>query len=335
MGNYCKKMMLLFVCVIGCMSIYAQNETKEYYLTNAKIYFDKGEYQEARSFIVKYAIKDGDKQIAKDMSAKCKTCEEYLSKANAAYVEGDRWTAEQYYTKLKELNPQHPNIQQLIDKCQKKTTKGGAGILVGSSANNQLIYEQGNSQVVTTNSKEKQHRKSVFKDESYSGSNKNKYIAWNIVGVGYPWNIVSGVEYRGGGVVGFGLYGDIGADFTSTSVGKYGHCTITNFRYAGGLKFYPYMGLFLDFGYGTIVPTTADVQYSYYLYIGKDDKREIRKMISTGHGLLLHAGYNLVTGDLSKNAGFFLGFSGGLSYDVVNKKTSPSINLKFGMAWGR
>lgn len=166
---------------------------------------------------------------------------------------------------------------------------------------------------------------------------QNKYIAWGIVGTGHPWNLVSGIEYRGGGIVGFGLYGDIGMDFTRITVSNghnYAHCTKTTFRYNGGLKFFPYRGLFLDCGYGSIAPATAEVKFDYIYLLDADDIIKIRKQVSTGHGPHIHIGYNLVT-NLSKGSGFFLGINGGILYDVINKKTAPSFNLKIGVAWRR
>lgn len=165
---------------------------------------------------------------------------------------------------------------------------------------------------------EKKRSKIDLMDNSYCHANKNRYVAWSIAGAGYPWNLVTGIEFRGGGLVGFGLYGDIGMDFTYRAEGYYTHAsTEVNFRYAGGVKFYPYRGLFLDCGYGTICPT----------YVTANQKLE------KSHGILFHAGYNLVT-DLSNGAGFFLGLSGGASYDVINKVFAPSVNLKIGVAWG-
>ena len=205
----------------------------------------------------------------------------------------------------------------------------------------------------------KSSRRTIFKNDSYCERKQNNYIAWNIIGAGYPWNIVTGFEYRGGGVIGFGIYGDIGIDFTKITYEEYnGHyvwkggtdtelvkddrafdyVVKKDFRWAGGLKFYPYKGVFVDFGYGTIASTSARVEKKVmgtpYAF-ADDHKEEIFEQISVGHGILFHAGYNLVTGDLSKKAGFLFGINGGLSYDVVNKKTSPSINIKFGIAWGR
>lgn len=339
MKTSAKKIFILIVCFFSFMPLIAQNNTKEDLLTNARICFDKGEYQEARSFIRKYAMKDGDKEIAKEFSSKCKSCEEYLSKANAAYIEGDLWTAERYYEKLMELNLKHPNILQLIDKCQKQAESNEPIVSPPTQVHGTTL----NTNDITSNSTvNKSSRKSIFQDNSYRQSKNNKYIAWGVVGTGYPWNLATCIEYRTGGVVGFGLYGDIGANFTHISVkdgGKYASCAKPSFRFIGGLKFFPYKGLFIDFGYGTIAPATANVQHAFgdpYSpnVISKDEKKEIRDMVSTGSGILFHIGHDLVTG-LSKGYGFFLGINGGFAYDVVNKKASPSFNIKFGVAWSR
>lgn len=148
-------------------------------------------------------------------------------------------------------------------------------------------------------------------------SNYHSDIAWGIAGAGYPWNLVSSIEWRWGGIIGLGLYGDIGMDFTHCGK-KYGDpITATHFRYAGGLKFYPYRGIFLDCGYGTICPAKAE-----------------SKDFDSSHGVLFHAGYNLFLTS-SGSTGFFLGVSGGASYDVKNMVYAPSINLKIGIAWER
>lgn len=149
---------------------------------------------------------------------------------------------------------------------------------------------------------------------------RGRYVAWGIAGAGYPWNLVSSIEWRWGGIIGLGLYGDIGMDFTHCGVERRLNddipITATHFRYAGGLKFYPYRGIFLDCGYGTICPAKAK-----------------SKDFDSSHGVLFHAGYNLYL-PCSGITGFFLGVSGGASYDVKNKVYAPSINLKIGMAWG-
>lgn len=105
-----------------------------------------------------------------------------------------------------------------------------------------------------------------------NSKNGNRYVAWNIAGAGYPWNLVSGIEFRYGKKIGFGAYLDLGVDFTHVRISTCG--TIMQdpssnsyipinvyqnestariaFHYSGGLKFYFYKGLFIDLGYGTI-----------------------------------------------------------------------------------
>lgn len=182
--------------------------------------------------------------------------------------------------------------------------------------------------------KEREKKKEVREQkrahmEEIMDYDRGRYVAWGIAGAGYPWNLVSSIEWRWGGIIGLGLYGDIGMDFTHCGVEGWNKDPITaiHFRYAGGLKFYPYRGIFLDCGYGTICPAKAK-----------------SKDFDSNHGVLFHVGYNLyLPGDKttishwetgSRITGFFLGVSGGASYDVKNKVYAPSINLKIGMAWG-
>lgn len=219
----------------------------------------------------------------------------YLDDSMKELGKGNCEGAQKLYNVYKELSGQSkPSVQTLINECKADKLR-----------------------------KEEQKKSKIdLMNNSYCKANKNRYVAWNIAGAGYPWNLVTGIEFRGGGIVGVGLYGDIGMDFTHKDA--YYHSdkgTITSFRYAGGLKFYPYRGLFIDCGYGTICPASVKVNsYGNYTY-------------NKSHGILFHAGYNLVT-DLSDKAGFFLGVSGGASYDVINKVFAPSVNLKIGVAWG-
>lgn len=170
--------------------------------------------------------------------------------------------------------------------------------------------------------------------------NGDKYIAWGIVGAGYPWNLVSSIEFRYGKKVGIGAYLDLGMDFTAITAKYYGtdeiaHTTKLSFRYAGGIKFYPYKGLFVDCGYGTITKPAETVFSEYYGYhLDSNEAAAVRDLATKGsNGILFHAGYNLVT-NMQNGAGFFLGVSAGASYDVHNKLFAPSANLKLGVAWG-
>lgn len=175
-------------------------------------------------------------------------------------------------------------------------------------------------------------RKQKIKDNLYW--EKGKYIAWNIAGTGYPWNLTDGVEFRYGGVLGIGAYLDLGMDFTTKYFINYNRreyeTTKVFFHYAGGIKFYLYKGIFLDCGYGTINEPKIE-PYDMIDYYGLNIYKS-QLEIKNSHGLLFHAGYNLAT--IGRNdVGFFLSISAGASYDVVNKVLAPSANLKIGVAW--
>ena len=188
---------------------------------------------------------------------------------------------------------------------------------------------------------EKKAAKEAAKQERSEkwAESRDSWVAWTI-GTGYPWSLYASVEYRGGYSVGWGIYGDIGMDYTSISVdgGSYntGHVTKTFFKYAAGVRFYPYKGLFIDCGYGSIAKPTDKVSYDFHWQdagsgiIDKDDRVHIReRAVGNSHGILFHVGYNFVIhGDL----GFLIGVNGGASYDIVNKVFAPSVNLKFGFA---
>lgn len=320
--------MIVLMIIIGCIPIIAQKENKDSYLVNAKSCFDKGEYQKARSYIIKYAANDGDRKIAKELSTKCQSCEDYLSKANAAYVNGEILTAEQYYIKLKELNPKHPGIREAIDKCKKRIS--GAEEAAGAVESSLKKTDKPKSSIKEYwNSLSK-----IFKDDSYIESGKNEFTACGFGG-GYPGNVAINFEYRGGGVIGYGLYGEIGLDLTRIDYepnGEYKDDFIhKTFRYAGGIKFYPYKGFFIDAGYGTIAKTSAKVTKDLQIYrnLGDEEKKKISDQISIGYGWLFHVGCISV----SKKSGSFFSVSGGIAYDVVNKETVPSINIKVGPAW--
>lgn len=328
------RFLILFICIFPSLPVFAQDAPLADLLSNAKTCFENGDYQKARQYIKVYAVKDGNQQIALEISSKCKSCEEFLTTANKAYIEGDLQTAEQFYLKLKELNPKHPDIQEMIDKC--RNTKD----IQEDSASVQSVAP-------TISDKEQKTRdklslksfKSFLFDNEYCNKKQNRYIAWSVVGTGYPWNLVTGIENRFGGIMGLGLYGDIGMDFTRITVNddydNYAHCIKTTFRYSLGLKIYLYKGLFLDFGTSSIsTPADVDVDFFVGSSLESDEKEKVRKMVSVGRGPHFNIGYNYV-GDLSHGDAYFLGVNFGFSHDVVNKKTIPSFNLKMGVAWGR
>lgn len=176
-------------------------------------------------------------------------------------------------------------------------------------------------------------RKQKIKDNLYW--EKGKYIAWNIAGTGYPWNLTDGVEFRYGGVIAIGAYLDVGMDFTTIRYYHHNHDryeydkTNVFFHYDGGIKFYLYKGIFLDCGYGTINVPTGVLNY-YETWDG--DTKSYTNVTTNSHGFLFHAGYNLVT-SLRYGTGFFLSLSAGASYDMIYKVFAPSVVLKIGIAW--
>lgn len=237
----------------------------------------------------------------------------YLDQSMDELGKGNCEGAQKWYNVYKELSGEtKSSVQTLIDDCKAEKLKQS----------------------------EKKRSKIDVMDNSYCRANKNRYVAWSIAGAGYPWNLTTGIEFRGGGIVGVGLYGDIGMDFTTVDYYSYDGVRIdestvkTAFRYAGGVRFYPYRGLFVDCGYGSIAnakTSLREIKDGHYAIYSTPEKA--RDAVQNSHGVLFHAGYNLVT-NLSNGAGFFLGLSGGASYDVINKVFAPSVNLKIGVAWG-
>ena len=145
------------------------------------------------------------------------------------------------------------------------------------------------------------------------------------------------IESRFGGLMGLGLYADFGVCFTDVTVEDSDHefdnVIKKMIKYVGGIKIYPYKGLFIDCGFGTISkPEEYVYMYRFYSFVD-DDVETVKRKVNTSHGIFIHIGYDYVD-DLSDGGGFFLGISGGASYDLINKEYSPSINLKIGYAWG-
>jgi len=176
--------------------------------------------------------------------------------------------------------------------------------------------------------KKKEERKKRISNSFYWED--GKYVAWNIAGTGYPWNLTDGIEFRYGGVVGIGAYIDLGMDFTGTKFlntyysGSRSYTTKVFFHYGGGLKIFLFKGVFIDCGYGTINKPIVDVGWAY-------QPEGAREKVEYSHGLNFHAGYNL--SNFNDDYTFFLGLSAGASYDVKNKVFAPSVLLKIGIAW--
>lgn len=296
----------------------------------------------------------------------------YLDKAVQQLEAGDCDAAQKFYDVYRELSGNNNlSIESNIKKClQNKKDTAQQEIVVKDTVirdtviKEKVIYVDQHSQA----EKPKKQKKDL-KENPYCQSNKNRYIAWGVVGSGYPWNLVTSIELRGGRIVGIGGYVDLGLAFTPIHLSAlyFGHdnniyngtgvsvdegITVkTTFHYAAGLKFYFFKGLFVDVGYGSIAKSSMDVTYNdiyedghnYYDFDGQrrpwrskeDVSSAIKKSVHNGHGILFHIGYNLVTEPASwASAGFFFGISGGASFDVINKVFAPSINLKIGMAWG-
>lgn len=181
---------------------------------------------------------------------------------------------------------------------------------------------------------------------------KERYVAWRIVGAGYPWNLTSGVNFRYGfyEFLGIGAYLDLGADFTHVNVtlvsGDKAKTTSCHFHYSGGVKFYPYRGLFVDCGFTSKTPAHQNVLAN--LKISSFDKdsdgwlknsssaaKIIKNAIEQSNAIMFGVGYDLVTNrnDKFSNDGFYLGVSVGAMYDINSKKFSPTASLRIGVAW--
>lgn len=265
----------------------------------------------------------------------------YLNKAKEQLGKGECEKAERNYRHYKELaHDSLPQLHRQIQEC----------IRVQKEAQHYVDTEivfvpvQVSTSEPKVEPKEEPKKENKFKDflkdrnNPYCKAGRNRYIAWTIVSAGYPWNVGTGVELRGGGILGLGGYADIGVDFSrfSCTINDYDNnyrphswhndLTKVTFHWDGGIRFY-YKGLFLSFGYGTIGRNGA-VEIAFSLGESSNDEA-IKKKLRVGHGPNFHVGYNMVTSEW----GFFLGVSGGLTYDVVYKVVAPSVNLKLGMSF--
>ena len=262
----------------------------------------------------------------------------YLNKAKEQLSKGECEKAERNYRHYKELaHDSLPQLHRQIQECIRVQTEAQHHV------DTEIVFVP--AQVSTSEPKvepkEEPKKENKFKDflndrdNPYCGARRNRYIAWTVVSAGYPWNVGTGIELRGGGVLGLGGYADIGMDFSRFSydvdnynnLGELKHWqlkeTKISFRWDGGIRLF-YKGLFLSLGYGSI-GKVANVKFE----LGEYTEDVIKERTRIGHGLCFNVGYNLIT-----NApGFFLGVSGGLTYDVVNKVVAPSVSLKMGMSF--
>lgn len=284
--------------------------------------------------------------------------EHYLNLAKQELYNNNCHAAQSFYYVYKRLSQDSiPSLEAQIKEClNPKKSDNSSKRMEGG---NKIVGEK-NEVTHKLRSKPKEESKFVSlwkdRDNPYCEDGRNEYFAWAIASAGFPWKVTSGVELRGGGILGIGGYADIGVDFSRFSV-KYiindyydydfnhnsdnyddskAH-TISNlqkrvyFSYIGGVRVF-YKGLFLSLGYGSISremkPVTFECDYVNYRDIEQQEQRdEYLVKIGHGHGLHFHVGYNLRY-DL-----FFLGVSGGIAYDVVNKIIYPSFNLKLGMSF--
>ncbi len=176
---------------------------------------------------------------------------------------------------------------------------------------------------------------------------KDKYVAWRIAGAGYPWNLTSGVNFRYGfcDFLGVGAYLDLGADFTHVSVdytrlksdGRIDNegtneMTSCYFHYSGGVKFYPYRGLFIDCGFTSKSPAYQRVSATYYYGKLVECEKTINGAIGQSNAVMFGVGYDLVATEYG-DVGFYMGVSVGAMYDINSKKFSPTASLRIGVAW--
>lgn len=95
----------------------------------------------------------------------------YLDQSMNELGKGNCEGAQKWYNVYKELSGEtKSSVQTLIDDCKAEKMKQS----------------------------EKKKSKIDLMDNSYCRANKNRYVAWSIAGAGYPWNLTTGIEFRGG-----------------------------------------------------------------------------------------------------------------------------------------
>lgn len=320
----------------------AENETYEYYVSKGVGKTEK----EARTDAFVLAVKEAKTRVgirvdAQEIFKAFQTSDiDFNVVANSfkipmkevcVFSEKSRDDSQWYYYQLLQVAINGnitPNFRQFTGDCY-DFSKAKELREIMKEEYKEKIEEDKKRQEQETKAKRKQQLRSNLYWE------KGKYVAWNIAGTGYPWNLTDGVELRYGGIIGIGAYLDVGMDFTTirrynNNFGRYEYDkTNVFFHYDGGIKFYLYKGIFLDCGYGTINVPTGELNY-YKTWDG--DTKRYTNVTTNSHGFLFHAGYNLVT-SLRYGTGFFLSLSAGASYDMINKVFAPSVVLKIGIAW--
>lgn len=189
-------------------------------------------------------------------------------------------------------------------------------------------------------------RRKRLNDNDYVDNERNKYVAWGIVGASYPWNVNSSIEFRCGNTVGFGLYGELGVGVSKLDIKALHHPDseirlqqdkLQNkifgfFSYSAGIKFFPYRGLFIGCGYGSYL--------KYPLKIECPDENTGEQNIdyckdamrNPNSGVQCLLGYDFVN-KMKYNSSFYLGVKGGIIYDINNKLIVPLVGLKLGIAF--
>lgn len=196
----------------------------------------------------------------------------------------------------------------------------------------------------------KDNRKDKWEDSDFIWDGKNNYMSWGIINTGYPLKLATNFSGRHGGIIGIGYYANVGAewgkvsmykDYNSDNEGPIYHddITLTHFYYEAGIKLFPYKGLFLSCGYGSIgCEKNAQFIYDPQDYGGglhssdkaEDACKKNRKQWQKT-GLILAVGYDLIFAD---DLSAFISLSAGVSYDIKNKEwLIPSLGFTFGVGF--
>lgn len=338
--NKMKKLLLLFVCILSVATISAQEKIAVFVYSTTKLNQPtnalRANIEEAlnNSDEKAYIVVDRTEEFNEILKKEFKYQEEGYVSNKQLVTAGEQLGAtkvcgvvivdygkEGYFIECKILDVKKNQIDKIAKYPTNDEQVNNLGIATSKRVANSLALQLNVRSIDQEN------------QENWKNEHGN-YIAWSIAGTGYPWNLTDGIEFRMGGIVGIGLYCDLGADFMRITVNNgHAYTTKTMFRYAGGVKFYFYKGLFLACGYGTISQPADAVTYDYGYYFLDVERAIVRQMASeSSRGLLFHTGYNLVTTHDS-DAGFFLGLSAGASYDIKNNVMAPSFLLKIGVAW--
>ena len=141
----------------------------------------------------------------------------YLNKAKEQLGKGECDKAERNYNHYKALaHDSLPSLERQIQECIRVQTEAQHHV------DTEIVFVpvQVSTSEPKVEPKEEPKKENKFKDflkdrdNPYCKAKRNRYIAWVVAGAGYPWNVVTGIELRGGGILGLGGYADIGVDFS-------------------------------------------------------------------------------------------------------------------------